>query len=104
MENFDALKQWWIYGLSAIGGIVGYGQDFKLDDTWKIHVLKFTFRLMTALFAGMMAYTLSTAIGLPKVWSFLMVGIFAWRGARGLQAISDYLDKKLGSDVPPTAK
>jgi len=94
METGDALTQWWIYGLSAIGGGVSFIQSFVVGDTWKTHSLKLIGRLITAIFAGFMSYQFAIALTLPKSWIFLMVGIGAWRGTVALQAIAQFLDKK----------
>ena len=97
METGDALTQWWIYGLSAIGGGVSFVQSFVIGDTWKTHSLKLTGRIITAIFAGVMSHQFAIALALPKTWLLLVVGIGAWRGTAALQAISQFLDKKNGA-------
>ena len=90
----DALGMPWIYGLSAIAGVVGFAQTFSFEDTWKRSALKLAGRLGVSIFAGMMTYHFAIAIGVPKSWIFLAVGIGAWRGDKGLQAIADAWDRR----------
>ena len=94
-ELNDAFGQLWIYILSSIAGAVGFGQDFIKEDKWKTQVLKFINRMVTALFAGVMSYQLVKALGVPASWSFLAVGIGAWRGVKALQTISDAWDRRV---------
>ena len=103
-EHFDALGQWWIYGLSSISGIVGYSQEFTVTDSWKTHALKVLVRLITSLFAGMVAYALSVALAISPVWQFLMVAMLSWSGIKGLQVISDFMNKRFLSGEPGGGK
>ena len=93
-EINDAISQIWVYFLSALGGIVGYGQDFKLEDGITIQCLKIANRIVAAIFTGLITLILCKALGLSLLWTFPIVGIFAWRGVRGLQALADWIDKK----------
>lgn len=93
IEYANGLGEWWIYGLSAMAGVVAFGQEFKLEDAWKIQLLKLSNRIITSEFAGAMCFMLAQAIGMPKSWIFLAVGIGAWRGAKSLQQIAETLDK-----------
>ena len=103
-EINDAISQWWVYALSSLGGLVGYGQDFNLEDTCKIQTLKLFNRMTTAIFAGVMTLLLCKALAMSLTWTFLAVGIGAWRGIRGLQVISDFIDKKFGKGVDGSEK
>ena len=103
-EINDAFSQAWIYILSGIAGVVGYGQDFIKEDTWKTQTFKFINRMATALFAGAMSYQLAKALGVPSSWIFLAVGIGAWRGIKALQAISDAWDRKSGKVIDSDPK
>jgi len=103
-EINDAFSQAWIYILSAVAGVVGFGQDFIKEDKWKAQTLKFINRMATALFAGVMSYQLAKALGVPNSWIFLAVGIRAWRGIKALQAISDAWDRKSGKSIDSDEK
>lgn len=108
MDNgLEILKQWYFYGISFVASIVSYKDIWKREDTWRLTLLKFLANFATSLFAGLMSYLLLQALSAPKAWTWLFVGIFAWRGAKGLEAISEKLDKWIGarssetSDTPP---
>lgn len=87
MEHFDALREGWVWGLSAIAGAVGFGQEYSKEDQWKMHVWKLLLRLITSIFAGLVAYALSIWLKFEPPMQFVTVAMLSWSGIKGLEVI-----------------
>jgi hypothetical protein len=106
-QGLEILKNWYFYAISFVASAVSYKEISKKEDSWRLILLKFTANFLTSLFAGLMSYLSLKAMSVPAEWTWVFVGIFAWRGAKGLEAISEKLDKWIGvqntgqSNTPP---
>jgi Flp pilus assembly protein protease CpaA len=92
-ENLEILKDWTLYALSFCASVVSYRDIFNKEDSWRLTLLKFLANFTTSLFAGLMSYLALKALQVEQGWIFVGVGIFAWRGSKGLEVIAAWIDK-----------
>lgn len=96
-QGLEILKNWMFYGISLVASAVSYKEIWKQEDSWRLTLLKFTANFLTSLFAGLMSYLFLKALEAPLAWTWVCVGIFAWRGAKGLEVMGQWLDSKIGA-------
>lgn len=96
-ENLEILKDWMFYALAFCASVVSYKEIYNGADSWRFTLIKFGANFATSLFAGLMSYLFLKAVGVPQGWIFVGVGIFAWRGVKGLEAIAAYMDRWLNA-------
>lgn len=91
-DYFQGLAQWWLWLISSLAGVVAFKDDFNKDDTWKIHGIKFTWRIAVSTFAGVIGFLAAIALGFSPPWVPVMVATTAWRGPKGLEALASLMD------------
>jgi hypothetical protein len=97
----EILAPLWVYLIAGLGSLVGYFEDFKLEDTWQVKILKLLTRLSASAFAGVMTYHLCSAFNLSEVWRIPLVGIAGHMGVEALKAMGEVWKSKFSKPPGP---
>ena len=79
----------WVWGIAFIGAAVGYLEDFKLEDSWKVWLLKGLTKGSSSALAAVLTYYSLKALGIPEQWHVVLVGIAGHMGVEALKAMGE---------------
>lgn len=80
----------WVWGVGLLGALVGYLEDFRLDDGWKTWALKFLTKAASGALAAKLTYHALLALGLTNGdLHILLVGISANMGTEALKHLGE---------------
>ena len=91
----DALAPAWVWLMSGIGMIVGFLEDFKVEDPWRVWVLKLAAKSSSSTLAGILAFRFLVAMDVDPKWHVIVVAIAAHMGTEFLKAAGEWLKGKL---------
>lgn len=86
----------WVYGVSLLGAIVGFLEEFKKEDGALTWLLKIVTRIGTSLLAGIITYHAILAMGIPSGWYIPIVAISGHMGVEALRAFGALWKAKMG--------
>lgn len=75
--------------MSLIGAAVGYLEDFKTEDTWKIWLLKGLTKCSSSALAAILTYHSLVALEVSEKWHVILVGIASHMGTEALKAMGE---------------
>lgn len=88
-----AIPEWlapaWVWGMAFIGAAVGYLEDFRLEDSWKVWLLKALAKASSSALAAILTYYALIALGIPEKWHLVLVGISGHMGVEALKAMGE---------------
>lgn len=86
----DLLAPWWVFILGMIGAAVGYFEDFKLTDGWKVWLLKALTKSSSSALAAVLTYhALEWLAVSSQNLRVVLIGISAHMGTEALKAMGE---------------
>lgn len=79
----------WVWGMSLIGAVAGYLEDFKLEDNWKTWLLKLLTKCSSSALAAVLTYHSLLALDIDPKWHLVLVGIASHMGVEALKAMGE---------------
>lgn len=81
-EDVKAATWGWVFGLSLLGGMVGFYRRVLSDDSFRWFML--AGELATSMLAGILTYLICAALEVNSLLSAAMVGIAGHMGPRAM--------------------
>lgn len=92
-----------LLGLSLLGGAVSFVQAWRAGRYPAFHFMAFVGEIMTAGFAGLMAFFLCKSIGADGWTLAVASGMSGYMGTRALALIESTLAHRMGLHLPPSS-
>jgi len=86
----------WVLVVAAVAAFVGYLEDFKLEDSWKVWLLKFLAKSSGSGLAAVLAYHALLALQIDQKWHVVIIGVVAHMGTESMRLAAEVLRGKLG--------
>ena len=86
----DLLAPAWVYVISVIGACVGWLEDFKPEDTWRMKLLKAATRIASSALAAVLTYHALLAMDIDQKWHVVLVGISGHMGVEALKYLGEF--------------
>jgi hypothetical protein len=86
----DLLAPGYVWLLGLLGAAVGYLEDFKYDDGWKVWLFKALTKISSSALAAVLTYHALIAMGIKdENWRVVLIGIAAHMGTEALKAMGE---------------
>lgn len=85
----DLLAPAYVWLLGLLGAAVGYLEDFKKDDGWKVWLLKALTKVASSALAAVLTYHALLAMEIDQKWHVVLIGIAAHMGTEALKAMGE---------------
>ena len=86
----DLLAPGYVWLLGLLGAAVGYLEDFRYDDGWKVWVFKALTKISSSALAAVLTYHALIAMNVQDVnWQVVLIGISAHMGTEALKAMGE---------------
>lgn len=86
----------WVWALGALGAVVGYLEDFKIDDPMRVKILKAFTRLSSSSLAALLTYSALKALQVPESWHVVLIGISGHMGVEALKQLGEFYKSRMG--------
>jgi hypothetical protein len=94
----DLIAPAYVWVLGLLGAVVGYLEDFKWEDGWKVWLLKFLTKCSSSALAAVLTYHALIAMGgADSGWSVVLIGISAHMGTEALKAMGEAWKARAGN-------
>jgi hypothetical protein len=80
---------WWVWAMSLVGAVASYLEDFKIEDGWKVWLLKLLTKCTTSALAGVLAYHSLLALDVDAKWHLIVVAVTAHMGTEALKFMGE---------------
>ncbi len=91
----DILAPLWVWVIGILAGAVAYLEEFKLEDPWRVWILKAMTKGTSAALAAKLSYHAFVAMGAKDDWLLVMVGIGAHMGTETLRFLGNLYKSKV---------
>jgi hypothetical protein len=86
----DLLAPMYVWVLGLLGAAVGYLEDFKYDDGWRVWLFKALTKVSSSALAAVLTYHALIAIDVTNEnWRVVLIGISAHMGTEALKAMGE---------------
>ena len=86
----DLLAPMYVWVLGLLGAAVGYLEDFKYDDGWRVWLFKALTKISSSALAAVLIYHALIAMNVTdENWRVVLIGISAHMGTEALKAMGD---------------
>lgn len=86
----DLLAPMYVWVLGLLGAAVGYLEDFKYDDGWKVWLFKALTKISSSALAAVLTYHALIAMDVTnESWRVVLIGISAHMGTEALKAMGE---------------
>lgn len=85
----DWIAPLWVWALGLLGAVVGYLEDFKWDDPWKVWILKAATKLSSSALAAVLTYHALLALKIGPEWHVILIGVAGHMGVEALKAMGE---------------
>lgn len=86
----DLLAPAYVWVLGLLGAAVGYLEDFKITDGWKVWLLKLFTHASSSALAAVLTYHALVAMKIDdQSWRVVLIGISAHMGTEALRAMGE---------------
>jgi hypothetical protein len=93
----DLIAPLWVWVVGLLGASAGYLEDFKLDDGWRIWVIKGLTKGTSSALAAVLTYHAILAMNVQdENMRVVLVGIAAHMGTESLKVLSALYRAKVG--------
>jgi LydA holin phage, holin superfamily III len=93
-ETFTTLTYLWVFGLSALGGIVSFARKVREGHARAWNFVEFIGEIVTSSFAGVMTFYLCEWSNFAPLLTAAMVGIAGHMGSRAIFLLEAFFDQK----------
>jgi len=101
-ENYTWMTYAWVFGLSALGGVVSFIRKFKEGHVRAFNFVEFVGELVTSAFAGVITFWLCEWAKIPPLMTAALVGIAGHMGSRAIFLLEKWVEMRF--PVPPSDK
>lgn len=85
----DLLAPAYVWLLGLLGAAVGYLEDFRYDDGWKVWTLKALTKTASSALAAVLTYHALLALEIDQKWHVVLIGVAAHMGTEALKAMGE---------------
>ena len=85
----DLLAPGYVWLLGLLGAAVGYLEDFRWEDNWKIWCLKALTKCSSSALAAILTYHALLAMEIDQKWHVILIGVAAHMGTEALKAMGE---------------
>lgn len=85
----DLLAPAYVWLLGLLGAAVGYLEDFKVTDGWKVWLLKALTKGTSSALAAVLTYHALLALEIDQKWHVVAIGVAAHMGTEALKAMGE---------------
>ena len=93
-SNFDLITYVWVFGLSAMGGVVAFMQKLKNGHARVFNFVEFIGEIVTSAFTGVITFYLCESAHLDRILTAALVGVAGHMGSRALYFIEHAVAKR----------
>jgi hypothetical protein len=99
-SNFNWITYAWVFGLSAMGGVVAFMQKLKDGHARVFNLVEFVGEIVTSAFTGVITFYLCESAHLDRILTAALVGVAGHMGSRALYFIEHALAKRFKNGAP----
>ena len=92
----DWIAPLWVWLLGLLGGATAYLEDFKLEDGWKVWLLKALTQGTSSGLAAVLTYHALLAMNFSGSSLIVMVGVASHMGTEALKTLGEVWKGKVG--------
>lgn len=85
----DLLAPGYVWILGLLGAAVGYLEDFKMEDGWRVWLLKLLTKATASALAAVLTYHTLLAFEIDQKWFIPLIGIASHMGTEALKAMGE---------------
>jgi hypothetical protein len=86
----DLIAPGYVWLLGLLGAAVGYLEDFKLEDPWRVWLLKAGTKFSSSALAAVLTYHALVAMNITsESWRVVLIGVAAHMGVEALKAMGE---------------
>lgn len=86
----DLIAPMWVWLLGLLGAAVGYLEDFRWEDGWRVWTLKALTKGSSSSLAAVLTYHALIAMDVKdESWRIVLVGVAAHMGTEALKAMGE---------------
>lgn len=98
-ENYTLLTYFWVFGLSALGGLVSFIHKVKHGHAKAWNFAEFVGEIATSAFAGVMTFYLCEWSGFDQLATAAFVGISGHMGSKAIKLLEGFFESRFPAPV-----
>lgn len=91
----DWIAPLWVWLLGLLGGAAAYLEGFKIEDGWRVWLLKAASKGTSAGLAAVLTYHALQAMNITGSWQVFLVGVSGHMGVEALKALGEVWKAKV---------